>query len=362
MTTGPPRPPPPAPTGRDSRADPRATPPPDPAGQQPDGEGLPGVLRVTTGGQLDIDGQWLQARGRDFGPFATLDLDASADLEIQSHSSKPVVVICSVLRGRVEFGEAGFTDTYSTGDLTLLGALWPQPLRGRFVHCRCKLVALPVAAAEGLDALGSGLLPPAATGRGHWAARSWRRVVDAAEQLMTEPSMAGSTPVVDSLARLLATAAVAVFTGPGSPARQGRPPWPVTVERAVDFIESGPDLGIVLADISRAAQVSPRALQLSFRRHLGTSPMAYLRRVRLELARAALADAVPGDGTTVTAVAASWGFTQPGRFAASYRSAFAESPHDTLLRRPVSALSGAVAPSGLPTTTQFAWSGIRFRG
>ena len=103
-----------------------------------------------------------------------------------------------------------------------------------------------------------------------------------------------------------------------------------TVERAVAFIETNPDLSIGLADIARAAFVTPRAVQLAFRRHLGTTPTAYLRRVRLERAHDDLADADPADDT-VTAIAARWGFTG-SRFASLYRDTYHERPSDTLHR------------------------------
>ncbi|WP_228717474.1 helix-turn-helix transcriptional regulator [Allosaccharopolyspora coralli] len=102
------------------------------------------------------------------------------------------------------------------------------------------------------------------------------------------------------------------------------------LRRAVAFIEANPDLDLTLTDIARAANVSPRALQLAFRRHLDTTPMHYLRRVRLDRAHHDLQNAVAGDGTTVTGVAARWGYARPSRFAADYRSAYGEHPHRTL--------------------------------
>jgi transcriptional regulator GlxA family with amidase domain len=70
-------------------------------------------------------------------------------------------------------------------------------------------------------------------------------------------------------------------------------------------------------------------VQLAFRRHLNTTPTAYLRQVRLAQAHEALRDAVPGDGVTVTAVAARWGFT-PSRFTERYRAAYGVLPSHTL--------------------------------
>ncbi|PWW25266.1 helix-turn-helix protein [Geodermatophilus normandii] len=70
-------------------------------------------------------------------------------------------------------------------------------------------------------------------------------------------------------------------------------------------------------------------MQLAFRRHLDTTPTAYLRQVRLAQAHRQLREATPGDGVTVTAVAARWGFT-PSRFTAHYRAAYGVTPSSTL--------------------------------
>ncbi len=86
-----------------------------------------------------------------------------------------------------------------------------------------------------------------------------------------------------------------------------------TVGRAVAFIEERARDDIGVADIAAAAFVTVRAVQLAFRRYLGTTPLGYLRRVRLERAHHQLLSADP-DRTTVTAVAADWHFANPSRF------------------------------------------------
>lgn len=79
-----------------------------------------------------------------------------------------------------------------------------------------------------------------------------------------------------------------------------------------------------------AAHVTVRAVQLAFRRHLDTTPMAYLRRVRLETLPPATPGCHPDDGTTVTAVAARWGFASPSQFAGRYRRTYGQLPSHTL--------------------------------
>lgn len=101
-----------------------------------------------------------------------------------------------------------------------------------------------------------------------------------------------------------------------------------TVRRAAWFIDEHADEDLSADRLSRACGVTPRALQYSFRRDLGCTPMAYLRRVRLDLVRQALRD-----GSTVSDAAAQYGFSNPGRFAAFYRQLFGENPRDTLAGR-----------------------------
>ncbi len=71
-------------------------------------------------------------------------------------------------------------------------------------------------------------------------------------------------------------------------------------------------------------------VQAAFRRHLDTTPLAYLRSVRMERAHRDLQNAEPGHGTSVAAVAARWGFTHLGRFAIEYRRRFGSYPSQTL--------------------------------
>jgi AraC-like DNA-binding protein len=143
---------------------------------------------------------------------------------------------------------------------------------------------------------------------------------------VTHPLVAGNA------ARLLVATALATFpnTALTEPTVEDRhDAHPATLRRAIAFIEGNADTDVSVADIARAAHVTTRAIQLAFRRHLETTPSAYLRRVRLQHAHDQLRDAVPGT-TTVSAVAAQWGFLNASQFAAHYRTAFAELPSRTL--------------------------------
>lgn len=107
---------------------------------------------------------------------------------------------------------------------------------------------------------------------------------------------------------------------------------PRTLRRAIAFIDDHAQEDINIADIALASNVTTRALQHAFRRHRNTTPMGYVRLVRLRQAHRELLATDPAGGVTVTQIAARWGFFHPGRFARYYREIHGCSPYQTLLR------------------------------
>lgn len=97
----------------------------------------------------------------------------------------------------------------------------------------------------------------------------------------------------------------------------------------VDFIEMNADEPLTPNELARAGNMSVRTLHASFQRCFGLSPMAYVRKVRLEHVRAELI-ANRDPHLQVTEVASRWGFYHLGRFAQQYRDRYGESPSDTL--------------------------------
>ena len=103
------------------------------------------------------------------------------------------------------------------------------------------------------------------------------------------------------------------------------------VNRAVDLLQASPDLPWTVGDLASRVGASTRALQYGFAAQLGTSPMTYLRQVRLQRADADLRAADSAD-RGVAAIASRWGFTNFGRFAAAYRARYGHPPSQTLRR------------------------------
>ncbi|MCQ4159107.1 AraC family transcriptional regulator [Roseomonas sp. GC11] len=101
---------------------------------------------------------------------------------------------------------------------------------------------------------------------------------------------------------------------------------PAMVVRAERFIHAHATEELDLQRIATAAGVPVRTLLEGFARFRETSPIRYLRQVRLDMAREKLRC---GEGGSVAEVAAACGFGHPGRFSQEYRARFGEMPSQT---------------------------------
>ena len=98
---------------------------------------------------------------------------------------------------------------------------------------------------------------------------------------------------------------------------------PRAIRTAVEIIEEEAHLPLTVSSIAARCHVSVRSLQQDFRRYMDTSPMAYLREVRLRRAHQSLLETDPSV-TSVASVAYQWGFTNLGRFAAAHTARYDE--------------------------------------
>ncbi|RSM75577.1 AraC family transcriptional regulator [Amycolatopsis sp. WAC 01375] len=246
------------------------------------------------------------------------------------------VVLLRVLDGELEIDDGVSDRRFGAGDVFV----GPHPGHDyrTGMHCaRLQVIGIDLSLFTGID--------PAQDGRSierlcyepvrMEKAQRWRRTVEYMTGLLSEPGVENGPLVLGAAGRLMAAMALDTFTTGTGDDRIGdrRDAVPATVRRGIAFLEANPDLDLGVADIAHACRVSVRALQLAFRRYLDTTPMAYLRNVRLHQARTELRDADPGGDTTVTGVAAKWGFLDGSRFSAQYRAAFGESPSETLRKR-----------------------------
>jgi AraC-like DNA-binding protein len=134
-------------------------------------------------------------------------------------------------------------------------------------------------------------------------------------------------PLVDSLIHgFLLVADHPYREALAAPAAPGRP---AAVRDAMDIIEAGPQLPLTTSTLAKQCHVCVRTLQQGFQRHLGMSPMAYVRVVRLRRAHRDLRSADPTHNT-VAAIAHRWGFTHLGRFAAAHQTTYGQTPLQAL--------------------------------
>ncbi|MFC4374523.1 helix-turn-helix transcriptional regulator [Nocardia halotolerans] len=261
-------------------------------------------------------------------------LDLGFDM---TYDAEPLGRVClvTVHSGRVEqHRSAGGSDTFAPGQTGVL-TTHDLPFSGVVRTSRYDITLFdPVILDRLTIAEGGGRVRV----NGHRpispaAGRRLRRVLTHLQQIAADPETATSPLTAASAADYLAATVLATLPTTAASEPTGtdrRDAHPETVRRAITYLESHLSEKVAITDVAAAAFVTPRALQLAFRRHLDTTPLEYLQRLRLAAAHEQLRAAAPGDGQTVAAVARRWGFPHPGRFATAYRRHYGRTPGQTL--------------------------------
>jgi AraC-like DNA-binding protein len=110
--------------------------------------------------------------------------------------------------------------------------------------------------------------------------------------------------------------------------RVPRAPGPWQVRLVEEYIEANWQAPLDIETLAAVTGGSTRSIFKAFKEARGVSPMAFVKRVRLENARRALQRL--DENTSVIDVASQCGFLNPGHFARDYRIAFGELPSETL--------------------------------
>lgn len=155
--------------------------------------------------------------------------------------------------------------------------------------------------------------------------RSWFTLVRALTAQLREPADLLSNPLVGPQ---LASAVTTAFILAVSPETIGTGLRPRMVKRVLDALHDDPAKNWTLADMAELGGSSVRRLQEGFAEHVGASPTATLRDIRLSRAHADLTSA--DNAANVSEVAARWGFPGASRFAAAYRKRYGISPSQQL--------------------------------
>lgn len=274
----------------------------------------------------------------DVGQLTVCELSVPGELAFQVGTHREEVVIETVLDGAADIDHGWTTERYACRDV-FVGVRPDTSLHSRTHSLRVHTVALPVSllmSVAGADpdrpVVLTQLLGDAADAGG---ASRWRMVTRHLDQLLADPDAHVAPLVIGPLERLLAATALS-FLSPAVVRRRSagddRDVHPAVLRRAISYIDAQPDLDIGLADIARGANTSPRAVHRAFCRHLDTTPMAYLRQVRLHHAHEQLRAATRDDGLTVKQIALGWGFASASHFAQEHQAAYGEAPGAVLAR------------------------------
>ncbi|MFJ5777045.1 helix-turn-helix transcriptional regulator [Streptomyces sp. NPDC093094] len=266
------------------------------------------------------------------------ELDLDFDM---SYSVTPLgrICLCLVHEGTIQdHAYPGLRDSFGPGDVVSF-APPDQAYAGRVCAARYNITMLDPALLADVAAARPGRRPEPVRLTGHRprsaaAADRLRATVGyLRDHVLADGTLADQPLVVSTATQHLAATVLAAFpstalTEPTSGDRLDA--HPAALRRALAHIDDHAAEPVTVAEIAAAAHITVRALQYAFRKHLDTTPLAHLRRVRLAHAHQDLRTADAGDGVTVTAIAARWGFHHPGRFAAVYRAAYHRSPQRTL--------------------------------
>jgi len=265
----------------------------------------------------------------------TAELPSALDFESEPW---PFYIVTQLKSGSLRYGGNSRAETCSAGDV-VLSVRAGRPCRAQTVDAAVSLTIVAPAAlrqitGDAADDGRPGVRFLSGRARSAAAAAQWETAVDYVTATLQGCAGARDAElVVGGAVRLLATTLLHVFPNTYVDAERTEEQPDVgcspILRRAVDYIHANCARDITMADIASAVNVTPRAVQYMFRRHLGTTPMAYLRQVRLDRARHDLLAADPACDT-VSGIATRWGFAHIGRFSQVYRVEFGESPSVTL--------------------------------
>lgn len=264
------------------------------------------------------------------------DLDYSFDIGY-SGAAQDNVIICDVISSTIRRVGEGHDETFGPGDMFLISR--PDlPYAGVAHAPRLRFTVLdPAIFTRGAATMEDDVAGPVRLLDHRPVSRQaalqlQRCIAYVRDSVMAIPEEARAPLVVSTATQHLAASVLNAFpngTVTDTTAEDRHDGHPATLRRAIAFIEEHAQEDIAIADIAAAAFVSVRAVQLAFRRHLDSTPLEYLRRVRLTHAHRQLIAADPAR-ETVTAVAYRWGFSNASRFTAYYRQAYGIMPSSTL--------------------------------
>jgi AraC-like DNA-binding protein len=251
----------------------------------------------------------------------------------------PWYAVCLPMSGHIRISQSGASATVGAG----LGAVVSpgKPVSVEYLSGDCRMETLLLDRADVEDELsailGRAVLSPVQFDLqlSQDDVAPFQRALDIAHDELERPRGLTTVPIMSARLGRLVIAGLLIgqpsnYSGQISAPRGVE--GPRAIRTAVGLIEERPMEIVTAGDIAHAVGLSVRALDEGFRRHVGSSPMAYLREVRMARAHQELVASDP-DATTATLIAYTWGFGNYGRFAVAYRRRYGCTPSETLRRR-----------------------------
>lgn len=273
------------------------------------------------------------------GPVTLGWLSYDTEVQVRTASLTSAYQVNVPVRGEIETGSGSDRIVANPQRAALYRCDRPTLMQG-WQDARCQMLAIKIAR-PALEEHLSTLLNRPVLGPIHFelpfdlteprARQWWALLRDLSNQIRDPDALCRHPIMATSLAGSVMTGLLLAadheyrdeLEADTSPAR------PATIQRAVDFIEANLAEPLDVAAIARHVRLSSRSLHEGFQGALGTTPMRYVRDMRLRAARRDLLAADPSvEG--VAQIATRWGFTHLGRFASQYRDAFGETPSSAI--------------------------------
>ncbi|SRR5690606_37594748 len=118
------------------------------------------------------------------------------------------------------------------------------------------------------------------------------------------------------------------------------------IRRIAEYVTANIQDDISVADLAAEVNIGERRLFKIFQLHLQTTPLLYIKSVKLQHVKKAI-EQTACNGRTVTDIATDYGFGHLGRFSMEYRRIHGELPSETLMRVRRSRNDSAATPSSV---------------
>jgi AraC-like DNA-binding protein len=272
--------------------------------------------------------------------ISVVDVDCTSDYHIAVGEKKDSVLLQIVLRGSAEICQGDAAATVGPGQALIVDStiasrkFWRGPSQQVMIGWDRRHLEQTLAKEAGIGIVEPLRFRPLAVIDLKVASTFWSHLLTICRDLNDPKSRFGQGPaggLAERMLRLLLLEAVPNNYAAALGARQSSPAVPYYVRRAEEYIRLHAREEISARDLVTAARVSARSLYQGFRTYRSSTPMGYLKAVRLDLARDTLLKGRAG-GACVTDAAMGAGYANLSQFSRDYKRRFRETPSATLSR------------------------------